>query len=539
MLKPKFRGLDPLPIVFFLLLSACAAPVGMPTAEPNATALPPSAGQAQGSVAPTPGGRKSPDRTAVAVPPAPHVPSDQVRPSAIAGSWYPSDPDELAKMVDGFLEAVEPVDGQPIAILVPHAGYIYSGPVAASGFRQLAEGTYDVAVIISSDHQSPLSSPISVWAEGGFETPLGVAPVDVELAHALISANPLITFDPASHQGEHPIEIELPFLQRVCPSCRIVPVLMGSDGEETVEALTSALLSTLRGKRAVVIASSDLSHYPAYADARAVDGATLAAIETSDPAQVRETVDGLMKAGFSNLATCACGEGPILVAMRVARGLGADTVSVLRYANSGDAPYGDRERVVGYAAVMFWHYDLPDLTQERRDELLKLARTTIAEYLETGHISDYETGDPVLARRSGAFVTLRKGDELRGCIGHLFSDLPLYRRVQEMAVAAATSDPRFPPLTIEELEDVNIELSVLSPLRRVTDTRQIQVGTHGLVIAQAGRQGVLLPQVPVDEGWDLDEFLENLCLKAGLVQNCWAERPTLYAFTAVVFEEIE
>jgi AmmeMemoRadiSam system protein B/AmmeMemoRadiSam system protein A len=442
-------------------------------------------------------------------------------------------------MVDGFLEAVEPVDGEPIAIIVPHASYVYSGPVAAYGFKQLEAGELDVAVIIAADHQMPLSAPISVWSEGGFETPLGVVPVDVELAAALVAADPRITFDPGSHQGEHPIEIELPFLQRVCPDCRIVPVLMGTDGEETVEALTEALLSVLPGRRVVVIASSDLSHYPSYIDARAVDGATLASIETNDPSRVRETIDSLMEADFSNLATCACGEGPILVAMRVAQGLGANTVSVLRYANSGDAPYGDRERVVGYGAVMFWRYDPPDLTQARQEELLRLARTTVAEYLKTGYISDYETEDPVLTRRAGAFVTLKKGDELRGCIGHLFADKPLYRRVQEMAVAAATADPRFPPLTTEELEEVSVEVSVLSPLRRVTDTQQIQVGTHGLVILQSGQQGVLLPQVPVDEGWDLGEYLENLCLKAGLMHNCWADRPTLYAFTAVVFGEVE
>jgi AmmeMemoRadiSam system protein B/AmmeMemoRadiSam system protein A len=429
------------------------------------------------------------------------------------------------------------VDGKPIAILVPHAGYVYSGPVAAYGFRQLEGKPYDVAVIIAADHQQPLSSPLSVWAEGGFETPLGVVPVDVELAEALIAADPRIKFEPASHEGEHAIEIELPFLQRVCPGCRIVPVLMGTDNKEVVQALADTLLTTLPGRRAIVIASSDLSHYPAYNDARAVDGATLAAIETSNPARVRQTTDGSMNAGFSNLFTCACGEGPILVAMRVAQGLGANTVTVLRYANSGDVPFGDRERVVGYGAVMFWRYDPPNLTRTRREELLRLARTTIAAYLTTGGVPEYKTDDPVLVRRSGAFVTLRKDNELRGCIGHLFADGPLYQRVQETAVAAASSDPRFPALTAKELDEVNIEVSVLSPLRRVTDPQQIHIGTHGLVISQAGQQGVLLPQVALEEGWDRGEFLENLCLKAGLAHNCWTNNATLYAFTAVVFEE--
>ncbi len=532
-MKPEARNLKLLiSCLLVWILSACAAPTATPIMEPATTALPALTEQAQVSV-------KPPTAATPSASPNPTALAGRVRASVIAGSWYPDDPDELAAMVDGFLAEAEAVDGAPMALIVPHAGYAYSGPVAAYGFKQLEGKEYDVAIIIAADHQVPLSNSISVWAEGGFATPLGVVAVDEELAGALVAADPRITFDPAAHEGEHSIEIQLPFLQRVCPACRIVPVLMGTDDEESVEALANALLSALPGRRAVVIASSDLSHYPAYDDARTVDGTTLAAIETGDAPRVRETIAGLMGTGFSNLATCACGEGPILVAMRVAQGLGAETVSILRYANSGDAPFGDREQVVGYGAVMFWHYTPPDLTGTRREELLKLARTAIAEYLETGNIPDYETEDPVLTRRAGAFVTLRQGDELRGCIGRLWADKPLYRRVQEMAVAAATSDPRFPPLTAEELDNLTVEVSVLSPLRRVIDIRQIEVGTYGLVIIKAGRQGVLLPQVPVEEGWDREEFLGNLCLKAGLTPDCWTDQPALYAFTALVFGETE
>jgi hypothetical protein len=440
-------------------------------------------------------------------------------------------------MIDGMLAEVEPVDGAPVALILPHAGYVYSGPVAAAGFAQLAQGEYDVAVIIAADHQPPISNPISVWAEGGFETPQGVVPVDAELAGALLEADPRITFDPAAHEGEHPIEIELPFLQRVCPHCTIVPILMGADDEETVQVLSDALLSALPGRRAVVIASSDLSHYPSREDAVRVDSATLAAVETGDPDAVRAAIAASMRAGVPNLVTCACGEGPILVAMRVAAGLGAETVTVLRYANSADSPYGDEKQVVGYGAVMFWHYEPLDLTPQRREELLALARSTLETYLESGTFPLYETDDPVLTRRSGVFVTLRQGETLRGCIGHTRADLPLYRAVQEMAVAAATQDPRFPPLTVDGLADVAIEISVLSPFRRVTDVDEIEVGIHGLMIFKDGHQGLLLPQVPVEEEWDRGAFLEGLCQKAGLPAGCWQEGATLYAFTAVVFGE--
>jgi hypothetical protein len=460
-----------------------------------------------------------------------------IRSSVIAGSWYPEDPEELTAMVDGFLDAVEPIDGSPIALIVPHAGYVFSGSVAAYGFKQLTNADYDTAVIIASDHQFPLSDPISIWAEGGFETPLGIVPVDAELSAAILASDSRITFDEMAHDGEHPIEIELPYLQRVCPQCKIVPILMGDDSQESIQMLSKALLEVLPGKRAVVIASSDLSHYPSFDDALVVDGATLTAIETGDPAHVESTIKSLMATGFSNLSTCACGEGPIRVAMRVAQARGSDTITVLSYANSGHSPYGDQTQVVGYGAVMFWKYDPINLTSALRLELLSLARTTLAEYLNAGTLPEYETDDPVISRRSGAFVTLKKDGELRGCVGNLRSDTPLYRVVQEMTVSAATSDPRVPQLTLEELDLISIEISVLSPLKRITDINVIEVGKHGLAIHQAGMQGVLLPQVAIEEGWDRQAFLENVCLKAGLSYDCWQGKPNIYTFTALVFGE--
>jgi hypothetical protein len=225
--------------------------------------------------------------------------------------------------------------------------------------------------------------------------------------------------------------------------------------------------------------------------------------------------------------------------MRVAQALGSDTVTILRYANSGDSPYGDRDQVVGYGAVMLWRYEPPDLSDAHREELLALARTAIEEHLETGSVPDHKSDDPALNRRCGAFVTLKQNEELRGCIGHTRADQPLVQAVQHMAVAAATEDPRFPPLTQSEMDDVTVEISILSPFRRLTDVADIQVGTHGLMIFKDGRQGLLLPQVPVEQGWDREAFLENLCLKAGLPEGCWEEGASIYAFTAVVFGERE
>jgi AmmeMemoRadiSam system protein B/AmmeMemoRadiSam system protein A len=484
--------------------------------------------------------KTTPTPTSISTPsPGPLQIDGEIRRPAVAGSWYPDDPEELTSMVDGFLDAVEPIDGDPIALIVPHAGYPFSGLVAAYGFKQIDGKSYDTAIIIASDHQSPISNPISVWAEGGFETPLGIVPVDTELAEALIASDPAITFDKQAHINEHPIEIELPFLQQVCPGCSIVPILMGASDEDTIRILAESILSVLPGKRAVLIASSDLSHYPTFEDALRIDSATLASIETGDPVEVQKTIQVLSRMDLPNLVTCACGEGPILVIMRVAQGMGADITTILTYANSGHSPLGDEEQVVGYGAVMFWHYAAPTLTTQQRERLLELARDAISNAIQNRQPFYAENEDPALNRLSGAFVTLKINNELRGCVGHMRGNTPLYQIVQEMAVAAATADPRFQPLTPEELDQISIEISILSPLRRVNDIRQIEVGTHGVVIYHAGQQGVLLPQVAVEGGWDRETFLESLCEKAGLTPDCWQKNPTIYTFTAVVFGENE
>ncbi len=482
------------------------------------------------------------------------IPSpDIIRPPAVAGAWYPDDPDDLACLVDRLLDAVNPIDGAPLGLVVPHAGYAFSGATAAHAFKQLAAAhasgnPYDVAVIIAADHHPPVSHPISVWARGGFATPLGVVPVDEALAQALVAASFRITFDPAAHAGEHPIEMQLPFLQRACPGCAVVPILMGQRDRHTVTALSEALLANLGQRRAVIIASSDLSHYATQKAAVKADRATLSALETGDPAIVRQAMRQIEKAGIPYLATAACGQGPIQVTLQVARGLGADTTAILGYATSAQADAAqalpdEGDRVVGYGAVMMWRYIPPDLTEARQQALLASARAAIAAHLSRQPRPAALTADPELARRAGVFVTLwrratRSHEEpLRGCIGHMPADRPLAAIIPQVAVSAATEDPRFFPLTLSELEQICIEISVLSPLRRVTSLNQIEIGKHGLLIRAGERQGLLLPEVPVHRGWDLDTFLANLYYKAGLPPNFPLSQATLYSFTALVFAE--
>jgi hypothetical protein len=434
-------------------------------------------------------------------------------------------------------------------LIAPHAGYVFSAQVAAVSFRQLMDQDVQIVVIIASDHREPLADPIAVWAEGAWRTPLGLVYVDTELAEALVGADARIAEDKEAFAGEHPIEVQLPFLQRACPQCRIVPVMMSSEAPDDVAALASALIELLPDRNAVILASSDLSHYPTYEDAQVVDGATLDAIASFDPERVRATIARAMAQRTPNLLTCACGQAPILVTMKAARGLGANTASVLHYANSGDAPVGSKDQVVGYGAVMFWHTqrDLAHaLTPEQQAFLLRLARETVAARLADKPMPDPSVKEPALLEPLGAFVTLKIGGELRGCMGSLTpvnlsgaagSAPPLYQGVQQMALIAAFEDPRFPPLNEAELSQVTVEISVLSPMQRIDTLDAIQIGRHGLVIVKGQNRGVFLPQVPVEQGWDLEQYLENLCAKAQLSPGCWREDATLYTFTAEVFLE--
>jgi AmmeMemoRadiSam system protein B/AmmeMemoRadiSam system protein A len=491
-------------------------------------------------VTPTPG---TSTRTITQSPLATARPSasfSEIRPPAVADAFYPSDPALVEAMLDQFLAPAQPVDGKPIGLIVPHAGWIYSGQVAGTAFKQIDGIPYEVVVLIGPNHTRPAFDAISVYAKGAFETPLGPAPIDETLAAELVAEHERIVFDRAVHQHEHSLEVQLPFLQRVCPDCSFVPVIIGRPTPENLELLSIALANVLANRQALIVASSDFSHYPNYEDAIKVDTRSLAAIETMDDATVSAAMSAPENLQVPGLVTCACGEGPIVVTMRVSQALGADHVRILHYSNSGDVS-GDTSRVVGYAAVMFWHWEPPVLTAPQQAELLSIARGSLERFLagEDAWSVAEPPSDPLLHRNLGAFVTLTLDGELRGCIGHMYGDMPLYQAVAQAAVDAATNDSRFPPLPADLLGDVEIEVSVLSPFKRVRDISseaEIEVGRHGLYLLYGQRRGVLLPQVPVANNWTRDQYLEQICLKAGLPEDC-LKQAALYTFTAEVFGE--
>jgi AmmeMemoRadiSam system protein B/AmmeMemoRadiSam system protein A len=533
-LQPLLCGLLSLAVI--LLLAACGTPSAtpVPTLPASPSALEPTAPT---TATPSPG---------------------DIHACQGAGTWFPGDPEELATMVDSYLAEAEKdaakIEGEPIALIVPHAGYIYSGWVAAHAYRQVEGLDYDTVVIIGDTHTGGGAAPISVWARGAYETPLGAVSVDEEVAAALLSADSRILFDRAGHESEHPVENQLPFLQRTLDGdFKVVPIVLHDDSLEIAEVLSQALVKALTDRKALIVASTDLSHWLAYDDARASDAAMLAAVETMAPQALLDADREWMGKGIPDLATTMCSKGSVMTAMLAAPQLGANQVTVLQCANSGDVPVGERDRVVGYGAVMFWRGEpaslvMPTplgpvteavpLTAEDKEELLAMARQTIAHFLGTGAFPHFTVTQPDLLQGRGAFVTLKKHGELRGCIGHLIGDRPLYLVVQNVAVSAAIGDQRFPPVTGEELSDLEIEVSVLSPLQQVESVDQIQVGLHGVIIRRGLQQAVYLPQVAPEQGWSREEMLENLSLKAGLSRDAWEKEGTrFYVFTAEVFGE--
>lgn len=476
------------------------------------------------------------------------------RKPAVAGQFYPSDPLKLASAVDGYLaDAVTPFSERPIAIVVPHAGYAYSGQIAADAFKQASRHQYDVVVILGVNHTTPGFRDVSVYPGGGFETPLGVARIDEALAERLMDADRRFAFDERVHAREHSIETQVPYVQMIFPGAKILPAVVGSADLELCEKFGNALGVALEGRRALIVASCDLSHYPACGDAERVDRGTLDAMMSLDPETFRSALSAQMGEGTPELATCACGEAPVLAAMIAARRLGARGAQIISYANSGHTAIGDRSRVVGYGAAAFVAapgarapWSLPGeependdcrLTPEEEKALLAFARKTIRRYLESSVIPLPRGFSPAARARHGAFVTLRKDGELRGCIGHMADDMPLCQTVGYCALQAAFNDRRFTPLEADELFAVDLEISVLTPYEAIAGYGEIEIGRDGVLMRKDGRSAVFLPSVAVEQGWTRDEMLAQLSIKAGLPPDAWKKDATFYTFQAVVFGE--
>lgn len=473
--------------------------------------------------------------------------AENIKEPNVAGAFYPSDKTELSNLIQKYMKQAGSVnfDGDPVVLISPHAGYIYSGPVAAYGFKALSGRAFDTVVIIGPSHYFPFHGA-SVYRKGIFRTPLGDLEVDTTLADTLLKANPkLLSFEPQYFEQEHSIEVELPFLQMsVAKGFKIVPIVVGDIDYDECESLAVSLYQCLRlfDRPVLVVASTDLSHYKPYADALEYDSKTISFLENFD---ARGLWNAVAWTGWN-----VCGSRPVVISMLYARRQGAEKINILKYANSGDTA-GDKNKVVGYMSVMISKVKKEDsgagqkttevtmLTKDERKRLLEIARKTIEAHVGNKKIPAFVESAPGLNLKRGAFVTLTKKGELRGCIGLFSSDEPLYKVISQMAIESSTHDYRFSPVEAGELKDIRVEISILSEPQLIDDWKKIRLGVDGVIVRRGFSSGVFLPQVATETGWDLDTFLGQLCSqKAGLPWDCYKDPATkIYTFQAEVFSE--
>lgn len=466
----------------------------------------------------------------------PVLSSQDIRSEVWAGQFYPRDPVTLSRQIEGFLGEVEPRTGEKDtlkAIIVPHAGYVYSGRVAAHAYALLRDRDVETAVILAPSHRFGFKG-CSISTADGYKTPLGIIPVDQALGGKL-SDETGFGFVPQAHRQEHAVEVQLPFIQKVLPGAKILPIIMGVPNKNNITRLARGLARVLPGNKAVIIVSTDLSHYLSKKEANERDRITASLIkEQRIPQLITKLESG---------ENIMCGGGGVAAAILAAREWGEVNVDILKYADSADAG-APESGVVGYLSAAITVSEKRNktpfsLSKKDKEILLALARRSIREALAHNRFPEFAPENSLFSQNRGAFVTLRKRGQLRGCIGFVEAIKPLYQTVMEAAVYAALRDTRFSPVTLDEIELLSIEISVLSPLEKVSRIKNIQVGKHGLVIIKGGRQGLLLPQVAVEQSWNRTTFLRQTCRKAGLSEDAWKSGADIFMFEAVVFGEKE
>ncbi len=447
-----------------------------------------------------------------------YKPEDKnVRQAMFAGSWYPEE--NLDKVVGSLLESVRKLqlNGTVKAIIVPHAGYMYSGQVAATAFKQL-DTDYETVFLLGPSHRYPLQGA-SILDVSHYETPLGEVKVS-QKAEAMLRED-LISTIPGAHANEHSLEIELPFLQSVIEDLEIVPILVGPMDPSALKGV----LTRYVGEDDLVVVSVDLSHYHEYDEAKTLDSYSIQRILELDAENIfNAEIDAPW--AVSTL---------ILIAKEKSW-----TPHLVYYMNSGDVT-GDKSSVVGYSSIIF----VDDRLLSRKDQefLLKLARDTIESYLKTGKSPTPEDVPSSLRDVQGCFTTLNKDSNLRGCIGHISPQEELYKCVMDNAISAAVDDRRFSPVTIDELDEIDIEISVLTVPRRLSFSSgeelksKLRPGIDGVVLRQGHRSSTYLPQV-WEKLADKEDFLTKLCLKGSMPADCWDDPSTeVYVYQAHVFEE--
>ena len=461
-----------------------------------------------------------------------------VRPATQANRFYTGDARELSEEVDSFLAQHRgaTIYHHVAAVIVPHAGYYFSGRVAASAYMSVpADQPYKRIFLLGPSHHEWLDGASVNTEADYYATPLGNVKVDRETARSISDADSVFSYQPKAHDREHCLEVQLPFLQRrlgdVPP---IVPIIISTNDFNKLKRIAHVLKPYFTEENLFVI-SSDFSHYPSYEDACEVDALTGKAIETGSVEAFIAALEQNARSGKRNLATSACGELAIATLMLMMDG--SYEVKHLMYQNSGDADNHDHSRVVGYHSFAIVRKSDAGfaLSDDEKRLLKEIALTSIKDSLAGKEISHSSPLTTHLSAKCGAFVSLHKHGRLRGCIGHFGEDIPLHEIVAEMARAAAFEDPRFMPVTADELADIDIEISVLTPMRRIESLDEFELHRHGIYIRKGYRRGTFLPQVADEVNWTKEEFVSHCAQdKAGIGWDGWKDAE-LYVYEAIVF----
>jgi AmmeMemoRadiSam system protein B/AmmeMemoRadiSam system protein A len=471
------------------------------------------------------------------------------RQAVALGRFYPSNPDELRNTLKGLFEKAKPkVVDSVFAIICPHAGYDFSGVIAASGYKQIdPKKKFDNIFIIASSHQVSFMGA-SIYNIGDYITPLGKVKVNIDLANKLINGNPVFTFNPDTDKNEHSLEVQLPFLQYWMKSkINLVPIVLGTQSAQSCKKIAEALKPYFNENNLFII-STDFSHYPKYLDAQAVDKASCEAIIAGSADNLMKVLQVNDEKNIPNLATSMCGWTSVVTLLYLTGNDPAYKFVPLDYMNSGDSKYADKSQVVGYWSIAGTKKEKKissstdfSISITDKKELLKIARTTIEKQIRENKKPDLNSigYSKTLMTPGGAFVTLKEHGELRGCIGRFTSEEPLYKVIQEMAIASATQDTRFDPVTESEIVRLEIEISVLSPMKKINSIDEIVLGKHGIYIKKGWSSGTFLPQVATETGWNKEEFLGHCARdKAGIGWYGWKDAE-IYIYSAEVFSEKE
>ena len=461
-----------------------------------------------------------------------------IRPATQANRFYTGDAKELENEVDSLLmrHNSSQVYDNLSALIVPHAGYYFSGNVAASSYMAIdTKKRYKRIFLLGPSHHEWLNGASANTEADYYATPLGNVKVDHETAIELTKADSVFAYHRSAHSQEHCLEVQLPFLQcRLGDVPPIVPIIISTNDYYKLKRVADLLKPYFTDENLFVI-SSDFSHYPSYEDACEVDAKTGKAIETGNVDEFIATIEANANSGKRNLATSACGEFAIVTLMLMMDG--QYDAKHLMYQNSGDIDDYDHSRVVGYHSFAILRRDDKGFTlsDDEKKTLKGIAFQSIKDSLDGKSFAQQTICSSILNSKCGAFVSLHKYGRLRGCIGHFGEDYPLHEIVAKMAYAAAFEDPRFMPVTSDELADIDIEISVLTPMRRIQSIDEFQLHRHGIYIKKGFRSGTFLPQVADEVNWTKEEFLGHCAQdKAGIGWDGWRDAE-LYVYEAIVF----